>query len=45
MCIVQSVVSVVSKICICMIVSFKMGKTGKRTYSLLQVEFGDEAFR
>ena len=39
----QSFSSVGNKNCICMIVCFKVGKTGKRTYSFLQVEFGDEA--
>lgn len=40
----QSLVSVGNRNCICMIVS-KREKTGKRTYSLLRVEFGDKAFR
>jgi len=43
-CVVQSLVNVGNKNWICMIFRFKMGKTGNRTYSLLQVEFGDEAF-
>jgi hypothetical protein len=42
LCSVQFLKSVVNKNCICMKVCFKMGKTAKETYSMLQVAFGSE---